>query len=134
MKRLRGPRGSEVRLGIQRSGIDGLIPVTVRRDAIPIKSITASYLIRPDIGYIKFDQFSVNAYKELSEAIGQLKGQGMQKLILDIRGNSGGLLEQAIAISNEFLPADKMIVYTRETGRPNTATGKESSPTNSWSC
>lgn len=69
MKRLRGPRGSEVRLGIQRSGIDGLIPVTVRRDAIPIKSITASYLIRPDIGYIKFDQFSVNAYKELSEAI-----------------------------------------------------------------
>lgn len=69
VKRLRGPRGSEVRLGIQRSGIDGLIPVTVRRDAIPIKSITASYLIRPDIGYIKFDQFSVNAYKELSEAI-----------------------------------------------------------------
>ena len=93
VKRLRGPRGSEVRLGIQRSRIDGLIPVTVRRDAIPIKSITASYLIRPDIGYIKFDQFSVNAYKELSEAIGQLKGQGMQKLILDIRGNSGGLLE-----------------------------------------
>ena len=114
VKRLRGPRGSEVRLGIQRSGIDGLIPVTVRRDAIPIKSITASYLIRPDIGYIKFDQFSVNAYKELSEAIGQLKGQGMQKLILDIRGNSGGLLEQAIAISNEFLPADKMIVYTQD--------------------
>ena len=91
-----------------------MIPVTVRRDAIPIKSITASYLIRPDIGYIKFDQFSVNAYKELSEAIGQLKGQGMQKLILDIRGNSGGLLEQAIAISNEFLPADKMIVYTQD--------------------
>ena len=114
VKRLRGPRGSEVRLGIQRSGIDGLTPVTVRRDAIPIKSITASYLIRPDIGYIKFDQFSVNAYKELSEAIGQLKGQGMQKLILDIRGNSGGLLEQAIAISNEFLPADKMIVYTQD--------------------
>ena len=114
VKRLRGPRGSEVRLGIQRSGIDGLIPVTVRRDAIPIKSITASYLIRPDIGYIKFDQFSVNAYKELSEAIGQLKGQGMQKLILYIRGNSGGLLEQAIAISNEFLPADKMIVYTQD--------------------
>ena len=83
VKRLRGPRGSEVRLGIQRSGIDGLIPVTVRRDAIPIKSITASYLIRPDIGYIKFDQFSVNAYKELSEA-------------------------------NEFLPADKMIVYTQD--------------------
>lgn len=121
VKRLRGPRGSEVRLGIRRIGIAEPIPITVVRDAIPIKSITAAYMIRPETGYIKFEQFSVNAHRELTQAISRLKEQGMKKLILDIRGNSGGLLDQAIAISNEFLPADKMIVYTQDRfGRRNT--------------
>ena len=116
VRKLRGPRGTEVRLGIQRSGIKDPIPVTVTRDAIPIRSITSSYMIRPGIGYIKFEQFSVNAHKELIEAITQLKGAGMQKLILDIRGNPGGLFDQAVAITNEFLPDDKMIVYTQYRG------------------
>lgn len=113
VKRLRGPRGSQVKLGIQRYGHKDLIPITVTRGAIPIKSIVAAYMIRPEIGYIRFEQFSGTSYQELISAISGLKDQGMKKLILDIRGNGGGLLDQAIIIANEFLPKDKMIVYTQ---------------------
>lgn len=113
-KRLRGPRGSQVTLGIQRAGVKDLVPFVVTRDAIPIKSIVAAYMIRPETGYIKFEQFSMNAHKELAEAIARLKEQGMKKLILDVRGNPGGLLDQAILISREFLPKGKMIVYTQD--------------------
>ncbi len=70
-------------------------------------------MIRPEIGYIRFEQFSGTSYQELISAISGLKDQGMKKLILDIRGNGGGLLDQAIIIANEFLPKDKMIVYTQ---------------------
>ena len=113
VKRLRGPRGSQVKLGIQRYGHKDLISITVTRGAIPIKSIVAAYMIRPEIGYIRFEQFSGTSYQELISAISGLKDQGMKKLILDIRGNGGGLLDQAIIIANEFLPKDKMIVYTQ---------------------
>lgn len=113
VKRLRGPRGSQVKLGIQRYGHKDLIPITVTRGAIPIKSIVAAYMIRPEIGYIRFEQFLGTSYQELISAISGLKDQGMKKLILDIRGNGGGLLDQAIIIANEFLPKDKMIVYTQ---------------------
>ncbi len=113
VKRLRGPRGSQVKLGIQRYGHKGLIPITVTRGAIPIKSILASYMIRPEIGYIRFEQFSGTSHSELIAAISSLKEQGMKKLILDIRGNGGGLLDQAIVIANEFLPVNNMIVYTQ---------------------
>lgn len=113
VKRLRGPRGSQVKLGIERYGHKGLIPITVTRGAIPIKSIVAAYMIRPETGYIRFEQFSGTSHSELIAAISGLKEQGMKKLILDIRGNGGGLLDQAIIIANEFLPKDKMIVYTQ---------------------
>ena len=113
VKRLQGPRGSQVKLGIQRYGHKGLIPITVTRGAIPIKSILASYMIRPEIGYIRFEQFSGTSHSELIAAISSLKEQGMKKLILDIRGNGGGLLDQAIVIANEFLPVNNMIVYTQ---------------------
>ena len=114
MKLLRGPRGSKVNLGVQRIGIDELIPITVTRDKIPIKSITAAYMVKPKIGYIKFDQFARNSHTELMEAISSLQSQGMEKLILDIRGNGGGYLDQAIIISNEFLPEKQLIVYTKD--------------------
>lgn len=114
VKRLRGPRGSEVRLGIQRSGIDGLIPVTVRRDAIPIKSITASYLIRRISAMSSSDILGQRLQR--TERKRSRTAQGTRHAEAHPRhpGNSGGLLEQAIAISNEFLPADKMIVYTQD--------------------
>lgn len=114
MKRLRGPRGSKVNLSVQRVGIDELIPITVTRDKIPIKSITAAYMVKPNVGYIKFDQFARNSHTELMKAISDLKAQGMEKLILDIRGNGGGYLDQAIVISNEFLPDKQLIVYTKD--------------------
>lgn len=114
MKRLRGPRGSQVKLGIERVGVSDLVNITVTRGVIPIKSILSAYMIRPEVGYILFSQFSRNAHKELMEAVAMLQKQGMKKLVLDIRDNSGGFLDQAILIANEFLPAEKMIVYTQE--------------------
>lgn len=119
VKMLRGPRSSTVRLGVKRLGIEEIIPITVTRGIIPIKSISAAYMREPGIGYIKFDRFSRNTYVELMEAVTRLQAEGMQKLILDIRGNSGGFLDQAIMISNEFLPDKKLIVYTKD------RTGKE---------
>lgn len=116
MKRLRGPRGSKVKLGIQRVGVKDLVPITVTRGVIPIYCINAAYMIGPETGYIVFAQFSRNAHKELMDAVDRLKAQGMKKLILDIRSNPGGFLDQAIEIANEFLPARKMIVYTVERG------------------
>ena len=114
MKRLRGPRGTTVKLGIQRGGVKELIPITVTRGIIPINCITAAYMIRPDTGYVVFAQFSRNAHRELVAVVDELKNQGMKKLILDIRGNPGGFLDQAILISNEFLSAGKMIVFTKD--------------------
>ena len=105
MKRLRGPRGSKVKLGIQRVGVKDLVPITVTRGVIPIYCINAAYMIGPETGYIVFAQFSRNAHKELMDAVDRLKAQGMKKLILDIRSNPGGFLDQAIEIANEFLPA-----------------------------
>lgn len=116
MKRLRGPRGSQVKLGIQRIGVKELVPITVTRGVIPIHCINAAYMITPEIGYVVFAQFSRTAYRELMNAISLLQSQGMKKLILDLRGNPGGFLDQAIAIANEFLPANRMIVYTEERG------------------
>lgn len=114
MKRLRGPRGTTVKLGIQRGGEENLVPITVTRGVIPINCITAAYMIRPDTGYVVFSQFSRNAHRELVAVVDELQKQGMKKLILDIRGNPGGFLDQAILISNEFLPAGKMIVFTKD--------------------
>ena len=114
VKRLRGPRGTKVNLGIQRVGIDELIPITVTRDKVPIKSITAAYMIEPGIGYINFKEFSRNSHAELMEAVSSLQQQGMRKLILDIRGNGGGYMDPAITISNEFLPDKKLIVYQKD--------------------
>ena len=102
MKRLRGPRGSQVKLGIQRIGVKELVPITVTRGVIPIHCINAAYMITPEIGYVVFAQFSRTAYRELMNAISLLQSQGMKKLILDLRGNPGGFLDQAIAIANEI--------------------------------
>ena len=114
MRRLRGKRGTEVRLGLERRGIDELVEVTVTRDKIPIRSLTAALMLTDSIGFVKLDQFARTSYAELQEALSMLRGQGMNKLILDLRGNSGGFLDQAIEIANEFLPGGKLIVYTED--------------------
>ena len=114
MKRLRGPRGTKVKLSIERKGIEGLVDIEVTRDAIPLHSVDAAMMLTDKIGFIKLSQFSVTSYSEVMQALASLRMQGMRSLIFDIRGNSGGFLDQAILIANEFLPFGKLIVYTKD--------------------
>lgn len=117
VKRLRGRRGTEVKLSLKRQNIDDLVDITVVRDAIPIKSIEAATMLTSDIGFVRLSQFARTSYAELMEALSKLREQGMTKLIFDLRDNSGGFLDQAILIANEFLPAGKLIVYTEDRHR-----------------
>ncbi|MEG2614367.1 MAG: S41 family peptidase [Alistipes sp.] len=114
MKLLRGKRGSHVKLSLQRVGIPDLVKVDVVRDVIPIKSIEASFMLTKQIGYIKLGQFSRTSHDELIRSLAQLRAGGMKKLIFDLRGNSGGYLDQAISIANEFLHKGQLIVYTED--------------------
>ena len=117
VKRLRGPRGTEVRLSLQRRGIDDPVEVTVVRDAIPIESMESAFMANGDTGYVRLSQFARTSYAELMKALAELRDEGMRKLIFDLRGNSGGYLDQAILITNEFLPAGRLIVYTEDRDR-----------------
>ncbi len=114
VKRLRGKRGTSVRLSLARQGIDHPVEVTVVRDAIPVKSIEAVFMLTPELGYVKLSQFARTSYAELMTALRRLRREGMRGLIFDLRGNAGGYLDQAILIANEFLPADRLIVYTED--------------------
>lgn len=114
VKRLRGKRGTEVKLSLQRQNIEGLVDVTVVRDAIPIESIESAFMVTDDIGFIRLSTFARTSYIELLRALAELREQGMRKLIFDLRDNSGGYLDQAILIANEFLPKNKLIVYTED--------------------
>ena len=114
VRKLRGPRGSKVRLGLGRQGIEGLVDVEVVRDAIPLRSIESAFRIADSIGYIKLGQFARTTAAELRAALDTLRKQGVSKLIFDLRGNSGGYLDQAIAVANEFLHEGQLIVYTED--------------------
>ena len=114
MKRLRGPRGTKVKLSLERRGIEGLVDVIVTRDAIPLHSVEATLMLTDKVGFVKLSQFSRTSYAEIKKAVASLRAQGMTSLILDLRGNSGGFLDQAILIANEFLPANSLIVYTED--------------------
>ncbi len=113
IKKLRGAKGTEVKIKVKRRGQPKLLSFTIIRDAIPIHSVESSYMVNKNIGYIKINQFSANTYKETSDAIKKLKKDGMKSLILDLRGNPGGYLHAAIKVVNEFLTKDKLIVYTK---------------------
>jgi len=112
MKRLRGEKGTAVNIAIKRSGKKDLLDFTIIRDKIPLNSIDATYMVTPTIGLIKLTRFSKTSMDEFRESLAKLKEKGMKDLILDLRGNSGGYLNTAVELSDEFLPADKMIVYT----------------------
>ena len=114
MKRLRGPRGTNVKLSIERKGIEGLVDIVVTRDAIPLHSVEATVMLTESVGFIKLSQFSRTSYAEIKKALLSLRAQGMKSLIFDLRGNSGGFLDQAIMIANEFLPSGALIVYTED--------------------
>lgn len=114
VERLRGKRGTKVRLGLQRSQVEGLVEVDIIRDKIPLHSIDAAFMIRPEVGYIKLTSFARTTHKEFLEAVEKLKKEGMKSLIFDMRSNSGGYLDQAILMTNEFLPEGKLMVYTED--------------------
>lgn len=111
MRRLRGPKGTKVNLGIVRRGVAETLKFTVKRDKIPVKSVDAVYMIRPGIGYIRIGNFGATTYDEFMQGLQQLKSQGMTDLVLDLQDNGGGYLEAAVKIANEFLEREDLIVY-----------------------
>ena len=112
MKRLRGPKGTKVELGVVRLGIKDQLKFTVVRDKIPVHSIDATYMIRPGIGYIRIGNFGAQTYEEFVESIEKLRALGMKDMILDLQENGGGYLKAAVDIADEFLERGDMIVYT----------------------
>ena len=119
MKRLRGKKGTKVKLGVIRRGIDEPLSFLVTRDRIPVTTVDAVYMIRPKVGYIRIGSFGATTYKEFMDGIDKLKKQGMRDLILDLQENGGGYLQAAVDIANEFLLKNDLIVYTegRAAGR-----------------
>ncbi len=118
MKRLRGPRGTKVTLGIMREGIPETLHIQVVRDKIPIKSVDAAFMITRNTGLVRFNNFALNTHKEVVDAIAMLRQQGMANLILDLTQNGGGFLQAAAEIASEFLPEGDLIVYTRGRAYP----------------
>ena len=121
MKRLKGPKGSEVRLGIKRYGEKELLTYTIKRGNIPVKSVDATYMIDDRWCYIKINKFGETTYPEMLIALAQGIQKGTQGCIIDLRGNTGGYMGAAIQMVNEFLPKGKLIVYTegRKSAREN---------------
>ena len=109
-KMLRGERGTKVTITYLRNF--GKKQATINRDAIPLTSIDASYMMTKEIGYIRLNKFSSVTYREFMESLEALNKAGLQKLILDLRGNGGGILDQAVEVADEFLAGDKLITYT----------------------
>ncbi len=113
VSRLRGPKGTLVKVGLKRAGYDQPIDIEVPRAEINIPSITASFMVDAQTGYIKVQDFAEHTDRDLGLALGDLKAKGMKRLLLDLRGNPGGPLDQAIRVSNRFLPQTSLIVSTR---------------------
>ena len=112
MRRLRGPKGSKVRLGILRQGVKGINEFVIVRDKIPVHTLDASYMIDSTTGYVKLSSFGQTTHDEFITAVNAMKEKGMTRLVLDLQGNGGGYLQSAVEVSNEFLPSGEMIVYT----------------------
>ncbi len=116
---LKGPRGTRVDVDIHRKHNPELIEFTIIRDVIRTYSIDISYMIDDEVGYIKVSEFSETMHDDFIAAMKQLKEEGMEKLILDLRGNYGGYLQSAIEMADEFLREETLIVYTEGNNRPN---------------
>jgi len=110
--KLKGPKGTGVKVQIVRRGVKGLLELDIIRGSIPVASVDVAYMINNDLGYIKVKRFGATTYHEFSKGLEDLKQQGLKKLVVDLRGNSGGYMSAATNMINEFLPEGKMIVYT----------------------
>jgi carboxyl-terminal processing protease len=112
MSRLKGPKDTKVKLGIVRRGQEGLVHVVITRGEIPMRSVNAAYMLDDETGYIRIKNFGENTYPELLIGLAQLSQENFTKLVIDLRGNTGGYLGSAVQIANEFLPKNRLIVYT----------------------
>lgn len=118
IEKLRGERGTDVSVQIKRRGHNNLLDFTITRGKIPIYSVAVSYLLDKETGYIKVTRFAKTTHEEFMAGVNEMLDQGMKKLIIDLRGNGGGYLNTAIAICEELLPKDKLIVYTEGKAQP----------------
>ncbi len=112
-KKLKGPKGTKVEVAIVRPGMSQPLDFEIVRDKIPIYSVDASFMYNNEVGYIKVSRFAATTYDEFMKAMGDLRNQGMKKVVLDLRGDPGGYLDQAFKITSEFIPAGNKIVYTK---------------------
>ena len=112
-EKLRGTKGTKVKVGISREGNGKLLPFVITRGDIPMNSVDAGYMIDKTTGYVKVSQFGRNTYNEFINALNSLKNEGAKRFMVDLRGNGGGYLEIAILMVNEFLPANRLIVSTK---------------------
>lgn len=119
-KKLRGPGGTKVQVSVLRRGVAKPITFNITRGKIPIKSIDVAFMVNEQTGYIKISRFAATTVDEYKEAFAKLKSKGLKNLIIDLRGNPGGYLDAATALADEFLPAKKMIVYTKGRARSKT--------------
>jgi carboxyl-terminal processing protease len=113
LKKLRGPKGTKVTITVEREGFPDAMHFTLVRDEIPVNSISYSFMIRPGVGYVRIKNFTETTSRELDQALHTLKENGMNKLIVDLRFNTGGLLDQAIKVSDEFLEKGAVVVSTK---------------------
>ncbi len=118
MRRLKGPKNTRVNVAVFRRGEASLLDFAITRGVIPTYSLDIAYMVDESIGYVKLNKFSATTHSELTKAVRDLKNKGMNKLILDLRNNSGGYLQAAISVSDEFLADRQLIVYTEGRNRP----------------
>lgn len=112
-KKLRGPKGTKVKVTIHRAGMTNLLEFEITRDKIPLYSVDAAFMFNNEIAYVRITRFSATTYDEFSKALANLKSQGMKKLVLDLRNNPGGYLDQSFKIASMFIDKGKRIVYTK---------------------
>jgi carboxyl-terminal processing protease len=120
MKKLKGKKGTKVKIGIFRRGIKNLLEFNITRGVIPTYSLDIAYMLTKNIGYIKLSKFSATTHEEFVNGLQKLKAKGMTKLVLDLRDNGGGYLQAAIDVADEFLDENKLIVYTKGAHRAKT--------------
>jgi carboxyl-terminal processing protease len=112
-KKLRGPKGSKVKVTILRAGIKDPLEYEIVRDKIPLYTVDASFMVTPEVGYIRVTRFAATTHEEFVQGVTKLRSEGMKRLVLDLRGNAGGFLEQAFKVSDELMPQGRKIVYTK---------------------
>ncbi len=112
MEKLRGTRGSQVRVSLRRQGREEQLSFAIRRDRVEIRSVPYAYMVEPEVGYVRIVRFAETTAEELDRALDKLRALGMRRLLLDLRDNGGGLLDQAVEVSDFFVDANELVVYT----------------------